>query len=90
MELSLKKAVDADMFRLRKVRDGLTLGISDLEIFVENLQEELVTLKKNHSEVRAAIPFKAEKILTLGWKSAACPDFVFRRCISCRRGKPAQ
>ncbi|XP_078800101.1 keratin, type I cytoskeletal 19-like [Oryzias latipes] len=50
MELSLKKAVDADMFRLRKVRDGLTLGISDLEIFVENLQEELVTLKKNHSE----------------------------------------
>uniref|UniRef100_A0A3P9H2U5 Keratin 99 n=1 Tax=Oryzias latipes TaxID=8090 RepID=A0A3P9H2U5_ORYLA len=52
-ELSLRKAVDADIFRLRKVRDGLTLGISDLEIIVENLQEELVTLKKNHSEVRA-------------------------------------
>uniref|UniRef100_A0A3P9H1W6 Keratin 99 n=1 Tax=Oryzias latipes TaxID=8090 RepID=A0A3P9H1W6_ORYLA len=51
-ELSLRKAVDADIFRLRKVRDGLTLGISDLEIIVENLQEELVTLKKNHSEVR--------------------------------------
>uniref|UniRef100_A0A3P9H0Y7 Keratin 99 n=1 Tax=Oryzias latipes TaxID=8090 RepID=A0A3P9H0Y7_ORYLA len=51
-ELSLRKAVDADIFRLRKVRDGLTLGISDLEIIVENLQEELVTLKKNHSELQ--------------------------------------
>ncbi|RVE75754.1 hypothetical protein OJAV_G00001940 [Oryzias javanicus] len=50
VELGLRNAVDADIFRLRNVRDSLTLRVCDLEMTVENLREELMSLKKNHSE----------------------------------------
>lgn len=91
MELGLRNAVDADILRLRNVRDSLTLRVSDLEMTVETLREELMSLKKNHSEVRADMSFsKLTKVLMFGWKSAVCPDVVFRRCISCRLGQPAK
>lgn len=57
MELGLRNAVDADILRLRNVRDSLTLRVSDLEMTVETLREELMSLKKNHSEVRADMSF---------------------------------
>ncbi|XP_024115303.1 keratin, type I cytoskeletal 42 [Oryzias melastigma] len=50
VELGLRNAVDADILRLRNVRDSLTLRVSDLEMTVETLREELMSLKKNHSE----------------------------------------
>ena len=45
--------VEADVCRLRGVRDGLTLTISELELQIEGLREELAYIKTNHAEVRA-------------------------------------
>lgn len=44
--------VEADVFRLRGVRDSMTLNISDLEVQIEGLKEELVYMKTTHEEVR--------------------------------------
>lgn len=52
MELSMHMNVEADVSRLRGVRDSLTLAISDLYMHVEGLKEELVYMKSNHEEVR--------------------------------------
>lgn len=51
MEQSLRQAVDADINGLRGVLDDLTMQKSDLEMQYESLQEDLVTLKKNHEDV---------------------------------------
>ncbi|XP_030271979.1 keratin, type I cytoskeletal 19-like [Sparus aurata] len=49
-ELSMRTNVEGDVVRLRGVRDSLTLSISDLEVQIEGLKEELVYLKSNHDE----------------------------------------
>lgn len=50
-ELNMSMMVEADMSRLRGVRDSMTLAISDLELQIEGLKEELALLKLNHKEV---------------------------------------
>ncbi|KAG8015153.1 Keratin [Nibea albiflora] len=50
MEMNLRLNVDADVARYRGVRDSLTLGISDLEMQIEGLKEELAYMKSNHEE----------------------------------------
>lgn len=50
----MRTTAEADVVRLRGVRDTLTLTISGLETSVESLKEELVTLTNNHKKVRAA------------------------------------
>ncbi|XP_030591804.1 keratin, type I cytoskeletal 19-like [Archocentrus centrarchus] len=50
MELNLHMMAEADVSRLRGVRDSLTLNISDLEMNMESLKEELGYIKKNHEE----------------------------------------
>uniref|UniRef100_A0A8C9Y7C3 Keratin 99 n=1 Tax=Sander lucioperca TaxID=283035 RepID=A0A8C9Y7C3_SANLU len=51
-ELNMHTMVEADVFRLRGVRDSMTLNISDLEVQIEGLKEELVYMKTTHEEVR--------------------------------------
>lgn len=45
--------VEADVARLRVVRDSQTLVISDLEIQIEDLLKELASMKLSHEEVSA-------------------------------------
>ncbi|XP_070780139.1 keratin, type I cytoskeletal 19-like [Enoplosus armatus] len=49
-ELSMHKMVEGDVARLRGVRDSLTLAISDLEMQIEGLKDDLVYIKTNHEE----------------------------------------
>ncbi|XP_040002103.1 keratin, type I cytoskeletal 50 kDa-like [Xiphias gladius] len=49
-ELNMRSMVESDVFRLRGVRDSLTLSISELEMQIEGLREELAYIKSNHAE----------------------------------------
>ncbi|XP_034393723.1 keratin, type I cytoskeletal 20-like [Cyclopterus lumpus] len=50
IELNMCVMVAADVLRIRGIRDGLTLNISDLEIQIEGLKEELVITQNNQQE----------------------------------------
>ncbi|XP_018412077.1 PREDICTED: keratin-3, type I cytoskeletal 51 kDa-like isoform X2 [Nanorana parkeri] len=49
-ELTLRRAVEADIVGLRKILDDLTLSKSDMESQVESLVQEIALTKKNHDE----------------------------------------
>lgn len=55
MENTLRQGVEADTNGLRKVMDDTTMQKSDLEMQFESLQEEMMSLKKNHEDVRSWI-----------------------------------
>lgn len=48
----MRRAIEADTSNLRKILDDFSLSRSDLEINIENLNEELIILRRNHEEVR--------------------------------------
>uniref|UniRef100_H2UHD5 Keratin 18a, tandem duplicate 1 n=1 Tax=Takifugu rubripes TaxID=31033 RepID=H2UHD5_TAKRU len=51
-EMSMRKTVEADVARLRKVLDDTNIIRLHVESDIESLKEELITLKKNHDTVR--------------------------------------
>lgn len=57
----MRVAVEADLQDLSKFFDDLTLYKTDLEIQIEQLNKELIILKKEHQEVR-----KYSEVLVLG------------------------
>ncbi|XP_068120415.1 keratin, type I cuticular Ha6-like [Hyperolius riggenbachi] len=50
MEIRLRTFVDTDLKELRKVLDGLSIERSDLEVQVQDLQDDLLQMKKHHEE----------------------------------------
>ncbi|XP_053573744.1 keratin, type I cytoskeletal 42-like [Bombina bombina] len=50
MELNLRTNVEGDVTGLRRVLEGLNLERCDLEMQVQNLQEELQQMRRNHEE----------------------------------------
>uniref|UniRef100_A0A3Q4HT13 Keratin 18a, tandem duplicate 2 n=1 Tax=Neolamprologus brichardi TaxID=32507 RepID=A0A3Q4HT13_NEOBR len=50
-ELSMRQTVEADVSRLRKILDDTNVTRLHLESEIESLQEELISLKKNHERV---------------------------------------
>lgn len=54
--MSMRKTVEADVARLRKVLDDTNIIRLHVESEIESLKEELITLKKNHDTVRGKTP----------------------------------
>ncbi|KAM9856936.1 keratin, type I cytoskeletal 20-like [Aulostomus maculatus] len=50
MEVNMRSIAEADVLRLRGVRDNLAINISDLEIQLEGLREQLSQVKNIHHE----------------------------------------
>ncbi|XP_044528459.1 keratin, type I cytoskeletal 20 [Gracilinanus agilis] len=54
-EYGMRMSVEADLQGLKKVFDDFTLRKTDLEIQIENVNEDLAFLKKNHQEEIAVL-----------------------------------
>lgn len=54
--MSMRKTVEADVARLRKILDDTNIIRLHVESDIESLKEELITLKKNHDTVRGETP----------------------------------
>lgn len=48
----MRTIAEADVLRLRGVRENLSININDLKLQVDGLTDQLTYLKSTHSEVR--------------------------------------
>ncbi|CAJ1053701.1 keratin%2C type I cytoskeletal 13-like [Xyrichtys novacula] len=73
-ELNMHNMVEADVARLRGVRDSLTLSIADLEVQIEGLKEELAYMKTNHEEEMCQLRIQQTGTVNVEVDSAASVD----------------
>lgn len=76
MEMNMHSLVEADVSRLRGVRDSLTLSISDLEVQLEGLKEELVYLKSSHEEEMLQLRIQQTGTVNVEVDSAESVDMI--------------
>ncbi|XP_042077529.1 keratin, type I cytoskeletal 19 [Haplochromis burtoni] len=76
MEMNLHLTVEADVSRLRAVRDSLTLGISDLELNIEDLKAELAQMKANHKEEMSQLSIQCSGSVNVEVDSAHSTDLT--------------
>ncbi|XP_029001345.1 keratin, type I cytoskeletal 19-like [Betta splendens] len=76
IEVTMRMTVEADVTRLRAVRGGLTVAISDLGLQIEGLKEELVELKVNHTEDMQALKVEQTGAVNVEVDSAASVDLT--------------
>uniref|UniRef100_A0A8C6WQ67 Keratin 99 n=1 Tax=Neogobius melanostomus TaxID=47308 RepID=A0A8C6WQ67_9GOBI len=75
-EMNLRCSVEADVSHLRKVRDGLTMTTSDLELQIEGLKEELFYMKKNHEEEMHLLREQQGGSVNVEMNNAQCMDLT--------------
>uniref|UniRef100_A0A3Q4GBH3 Keratin, type I cytoskeletal 20-like n=1 Tax=Neolamprologus brichardi TaxID=32507 RepID=A0A3Q4GBH3_NEOBR len=76
MEMNLHLTVEADVSRLRAVRDSLTLGISDLELSIEDLNTELAQMRANHKEEMSQLSIQCSGSVNVEVDSAHSIDLT--------------
>uniref|UniRef100_A0A3B4XDK5 Keratin 99 n=1 Tax=Seriola lalandi dorsalis TaxID=1841481 RepID=A0A3B4XDK5_SERLL len=76
MEMTMRTTVEADVLRLRGVRDSLTLNISDLELQIESLKEELVYMKSTHKEEMSQVRVQQSGAVNVDVDSAESVDLT--------------
>ncbi|XP_031144758.2 keratin, type I cytoskeletal 19-like isoform X2 [Sander lucioperca] len=75
-ELNMHTMVEADVFRLRGVRDSMTLNISDLEVQIEGLKEELVYMKTTHEEEKRQLKIQQTGMVNVEVDSTQSVDLT--------------
>ncbi|XP_028454333.1 keratin, type I cytoskeletal 19 [Perca flavescens] len=75
-ELNMHMMVEADVLRLRGVRDSLTLNISDLEVQLEGLKEELVYMKTSHEEEKRQLKIQQTGMVNVEVDSTKSVDLT--------------
>ncbi|KAI3352867.1 hypothetical protein L3Q82_019440 [Scortum barcoo] len=75
-EQNARVMVEADVTRLRGVRDSLTLAIGDLEMQVEGLKDELVYIKSNHEEEMRQLRVQQSGTVNVEVDSTASTDLM--------------
>ncbi|XP_022611162.1 keratin, type I cytoskeletal 19-like [Seriola dumerili] len=76
MEMTMRTTVEVDVLRLRGVRDSLTLNISDLQLQIESLKEELVYMKSIHKEEMSQMRVQQSGAVNVDVDSAESVDLT--------------
>ncbi|XP_056404284.1 keratin, type I cytoskeletal 17-like isoform X2 [Hyla sarda] len=74
LEVNLRKSTESDIFGLHRVLERLNMEIRDLQFTVQNLQDELQELKKNHEEEVNCLRAQLGARVSVEVNAAPCVD----------------
>ncbi|XP_053573651.1 keratin, type I cytoskeletal 42-like [Bombina bombina] len=80
IELRLRNSIEADVTSLRRVLESLNIERRDLEVQVQNLQEELQQMRKNHEEEVSCL--RAQLGARVSVEVDAAPSVDLNRALS--------